>query len=157
MSINEKYDSFSIKKIVFYDDIEKNKFMNEFKEKYKGHILKVDNNRIKGSGKLGLYTKEEKNKLDYLNISIQTNQDNTTKITGYGHRRAIFPIEMIIKKAFDKGIIISYTARDSLNRLDDTSELRELINEEKSFSTLCKQRLTEWKEGTFPNPRDKKN
>ncbi len=156
MSLEEKYGAFTINKIIFYDEEEENKFLEDMKEKYNGHILKINNEKIKGSGKLGFRTKEEKDKLSYLSLTISSTKEDGMKINGYGHRRAIFPLEMYVRKQFDEGKIVSFSARDAINRTDDISrELQDMLSEEKSFDQICKERLQQWKNGEFPNPREK--
>ena len=155
MANKEATGTFTIKKIVFYDEEEYQTFLEELREKYKNHIIKYNDLKKKGTGKLGLKTKDEKEHLKTLSMTINTEDSNNTTINGMGKRRAIFAIEKFLRDKLEEGRIIAYEERDTLRGIDGSLTDAELKAMHESFALICKNRLRDWKNGEFPNPREK--
>ena len=152
MSLREKYGTFRVKEMLFYDEQERDYFLENFTSTYKNFISKINGKRVIGHGKLKRKTEEEKDALKVLDMQMRTDDEhNIVEIAGYGHRRLIFPLELWLRKLFDEGRIVTYEAEDSLIRSVDFSE--EEINEDlKDFYNERKRRIEAYKKGELEPP-----
>lgn len=152
MSMDEKYGSFSISDILFYDEKEQEQFLAEFNKTYHNFISKVNGKRVIGKSFFPRYTKEEKSYLGLLEMHVKINDEqHVMNIKGYGHRRTIVPLEMKIRELFDEGKIVSYNAEDTLIRSVEpdnaaTDDILELQRE-------MKRRLELYQKGELEPPK----
>ena len=120
MSMAEKYGSFEIKGIVHYDEVERDHFSRVIWDTYKGYIFKVNGKKVMGHGFFKKLSKEEWSNLGWIKIYITQDEVNgITSISGYGHRNAIFPLEIWVREMFDQGRVVVYEASDTCQRSFD--------------------------------------
>jgi hypothetical protein len=120
MSMEEKYGSFEIKNIVHYDEVERDHFSKVIWDTYKGNIIKVNGKKVMGHGFFKKLSKEEWRRLGWIEMRIVQDEVNgITSIKGYGHRNAIFPLEMWVREMFDQGRVVVYSASDTCARAID--------------------------------------
>lgn len=152
MSLEEKYGSFDLKDIIHYDEVEREHFAKVIYETYKYNILKVNGKKVMGQGFFKRLSDKEKNDISWLRLYItQDEQNGITRIEGFGHRNAIFPLEMWVREMFDQGRVVSYSGSDGVRRSDDDygvfSDKPKEHPEMKSFYEEKKRRLQILKEG----------
>ena len=152
MSMSEKYGNFSISDIIFYDQRESEHFSEVMETTYKNYISKVNGKKVIGHGRLKRPTQEEKMYLGLLNMQLTKDENNNiTKIVGYGHRRVIFPLELYVRQLFDQGRIVSYDAKDNLCRSVDIRD-EALADEVGAFLKEKRRRLQLFQMGKLEPP-----
>ncbi len=156
---SEKYGKFLISNIVFYDKEEFQSFIDSIKSIYGDYISKVNGKKRKGSGKFGFRTKEELDNLSLLDLSISAdNLSQTVTISGYGHRRLIMKLELLVRQRYDQKRIVCYNVSDTLNRESDISySIEEGKKAEKNWEEENRMRYEMWKEGKFSGPEKQQN
>ena len=159
MSLADKFGSFVIKDIIFYDERSFETFIDDFKKAYKDNIASINGKKTKGSGKFGFRTKEERDKMFYLKMGLDTDESNKLKIFGSGHRREIFGVIGLIRDYYEQNHIVAYSGSDTVRRESDSPFIDEQIRQEeedrKSHSQIMAERISMWKNGTLPPPKYK--
>ena len=149
MSMEEKYGSFEIKDIVHYDEVERDHFSKVIWGEFGDYIVRVNGKKIMGHGIFKKLSKEEWQRLGWIQLRIEQDEVNgITAIRGYGHRNAIFPLEMWVRKLFDEGRVVVYSASDtcaraidfemSFDEVSNSSDMRDFYSEKQRRLQMLK-------------------